>query len=99
MNTTATETKPAIKSGDRILIAKGCAARGVDKGTTARVDDVRELGADYSHSVRVSFTMLNGFKSGKSFVFFARHINRLSDVIVSLNDGDPGHTIQIRRKA
>jgi len=87
-----------ICEGDRIAILKGCKTHEIAKGTTAIVQSITPLGADYSHSVRVSFRMLNGFKAGRVFVFFARHINRLSDAQTNLNDGNPFNKITIRRK-
>ena len=91
-------TNTALTTGDRVIIEKGCAARGVAKGTTAQIINVIELGADYTHSVAVRFQMLNGMKSGKVFTFYARHINRLADGFVNLNDGNPLHKIVIRRR-
>lgn len=84
--------------GSKIQIEKGCRASGIDKGTTAEVLVVRELGADYSHSVAVTFRMLNGYKSGKSFTRYARHVNRLSDTFINMNDGNPLHKITVRVK-
>ena len=88
---------PALTINARVRIEKGCKAREIDKGTTAQVTKIEPMGADYGHSVRVVLTMLNGFKSGKSFAFYARHMNRLSDTFVRMNDGNPSHTIEIRR--
>lgn len=92
----ATTMAPLTING-RIKIEKGCKARGIDKGCSAMVTAITELGPDYGHSVRVTFTMLNGFKSGKSVSFCARHMNRLSDAVIRLNDGNPSHVIEIRR--
>ncbi len=85
----------ALTVGSTIRVEKGCKARDITKGTTAKIWAVRELGPDYSHSVAVTFTMLNGFKAGKSMTFYARHANRLSDAIVNLNDGNPLHKIMV----
>lgn len=97
MTTTNTSTIQALAVGTRVRIEKGCKARSLDKGTTAQVTAIEPMGADYGHCVRVQFTMLNGFKAGKSFSFYARHVNRLSDPIIRMNDGNPSHTIEIRR--
>jgi hypothetical protein len=100
MNTTPTAaTIEALAVGTRVQLVKGCKARGLDKGITARVQSVTELGADYGHSVKVVLQPLNGFQTTRTFGFYARHINRLSDVIVRLNDGNPSHTIEVRRVA
>lgn len=86
-----------LNVNDRIRIEKGCKIRGIDKGTSAQVTAVTPLGAEYSHSVRVALVMLNGFNSGKTFLFYARHMNRLNDPIVRMNDGDPLHFIEVRK--
>jgi hypothetical protein len=90
-------TTPALTAGTRVKIDKGCKARGIDKGTTALVTAITPMGADYSHCVRVTFTMINGFKAGKAFSFYVRHMNRLSDTFIRMNDGNPSHAIEIRR--
>jgi hypothetical protein len=95
--TTTTNTTPALTINARVKIEKGCKARGIDKGCTAQVTSITPMGADYGHCVRVSFTVLNGFGAGKSYAFYARHINRLSDPVIRLNDGNPHHVIEIRR--
>lgn len=83
-----------ITSGVRVKILKGCKARELHKGTTWLVTAVEPLGADYSHSVRVSLQRLNGFGPDR-VALFARHSNRLADPIVSLNDGRPQNRIQV----
>lgn len=95
----ALATNNPIAVGSIVRIEKGCKARGVDKGTSARIDAIESLGADYSYSVRVVLKFVNGFKAGKTVTFFARHINRLSDTIINLNDGNPSNTIQLLRKS
>lgn len=93
-----TNTEPSpLAINTRVKIEKGCKARGIDKGCTAQVRAIEPMGAEHTHCVRVTLLMLNGFKSGKSFSFYARHINRLSDVFVRMNDGNPSHTIEIKR--
>ncbi len=82
----------AIKAGTNVVIVKGCSARMTMKGQTYMVREVTELGADYSHMVRV---VLVGHS--RTISWTARHINRLSDDVVSLNDGNPCNKIQIRR--
>lgn len=100
MNTTSpTAAIEALTVGARVQLVKGCKARGLDKGVSARVQSVTELGADYGHEVKVVLQPLNGFQAAKNFAFYARHINRLSDAIVRLNDGNPSHVIEVRRVA
>lgn len=94
---TTTTSTPALTIGTRIKFEKGCKARGIDKGCSAKVTAIEPMGPDYGHCVRVTFTMLNGFKGGKVFSFYARHMNRLSDVFVRMNDGNPSHTIEVKR--
>lgn len=62
---TTPETTP-LTVGSVVRVEKGCRALGIDKGTSATITEIRELGADYSHSVRVVLTFRNGFQSGKS---------------------------------
>ncbi len=94
MNTT---TLPALVTGTRVRIEKGCKAREVNKGVTAVVKTVEALGAEYSHQVRVSLQLLNGFGAGRVLSFYARHPNRLADAVVGMNDGNPLHRIEVRR--
>ena len=72
-----------------VRVTKGCKARDIPKGTVARVTVV-ELGPKYSHQVQVTLRY-----STRVLSFYARHINRLNDPVVNLNDGDPTHTLQI----
>lgn len=95
--TTTENTAPALVVGTKVVIAKGCNARGVTKGATAVVKAVEPLGADYGHSVKVTLWFQNSSLSGKTLAFYARHANRLSDAIVGMNDGRPEHRIEVRR--
>lgn len=92
------ETNSALKVGDKAQVIKGCKARELDKGITCKIIGIAELGADYSHAVKVTFMPLNGFLAGSPFSMCARHVNRLADHAVNLNDGNPSDTIQIRRR-
>lgn len=85
-----------ISVGSKVKIEKGCKARDVSKGASAKVMSVEKMGADYSHAVKVTLFFLNTFLSGKTLTFYARHENRLADPVVNLNDGNPLHTIQVR---
>lgn len=81
-----------IKIGSQVKIVKGCRARNITKGQTAYVSSVQDMGAEYSHMVKVTLQL-----SGRTVSFWARHINRLSDPIVNLNDGNPLNKIQIKK--
>lgn len=91
MNTTITPSAP-LTTGTRVVIAKGCAARGVVKGSRATVV-VTPLGKEYGYSVKVTLT----FDGGRVLSFFARHPNRLSDPVIRMNDGNPFHIIEVCR--
>jgi len=95
--TNTVATTPALIVGTRVVLTKGCKARGLDKGITAQIIEVRAMGAEYGHCVKVAIKPLNGFKTASTFAFFARHVNRLTDAIVRMNDGNPSHTIEVRR--
>lgn len=95
--TTQQETTQTITAGTRLLVTKGCAARGITKGVTVRILAVEALGAEYGYSVKVRFQPVNGFKTSQTFAFYARHMNRLADPSVRMNDGRPEHTIEVRR--
>lgn len=90
------DERRSLAVGDRVRVVKGCKPCGLDKGVTAAVKSIQPLGADYGHSVKVVLEPLNGFKAGKSLGFYARHLNRLSDPIVRMNDGNPSHTIEVQ---
>ena len=82
-----------INTGDAIIVEKGCRDRGVSKGQRARVHLLTPLGKDYGHQVRVMLS----FDDGRKISFYARHVNRLGDPVVYLNDGNPLHRIGIRK--
>ena len=90
-------TNSAITTGSRVKLSKGCKARGWTKGALAVVKSVEPLGAEHSHMVRVAIQFLNTFSAGKTVCVYARHVNRLSDAEVSLNDGSPENQIRIVR--
>lgn len=94
----STSTLPAITTNDRLTIVKGCKARGMDKGVTVQVTKIEPMGADYSHFVKVVMVPVNGFKAGTAIVFYARHVNRLADAVIRMNDGNPSHVIEVRRR-
>jgi hypothetical protein len=85
-------TTPAQSFVGRTLqILKGNPSYGVAKHEKGKITEVKELGADYGHSVQVTFTV-----RGRVFVFYARHLNRLSDDEFNMNKGDPCRTIRAR---
>ena len=86
-----------LNINDRVRVVKGCNARGVQKGVTMVVRNIKPLGADYSHSVHVSLEHINGPKHNTLQAWYARHINRLNDETINLNDGNPLHAIKIRK--
>lgn len=86
-----------IIPGTRLKIIKGCRARDLHKGITIQIESVQEMGAEYSHSVKVTFRPVDGYHAGALFVFWARHRNRLLDGIIRLNDGNPLNVIEIQR--
>ena len=89
-----TTTSIPLATGDCVVIVKGCKAREVGKGMSAFVT-VTPLGPEYSYFVRVTLRFFG--KLGKTLVFYARHVNRLSDPVIRMNDGDPLHVIEVRR--
>jgi len=94
---TTSTTSPTIIPGCIVYVRKGCKAFGITKGTTLEVTEVRPLGADYSHQVRVSFKVRvgRGFYGQYTFSLNARHINRLSDPFTRFHNGDPTENIEI----
>lgn len=73
-------------------MVKGCRERKISKGDRARVSEVLPLGAEYSHFVLVGLEM-----GSRRVSFYARHVNRLSDATVRLNDGNALHVIEVVR--
>lgn len=83
-----------ITTGTNVKILKGCNARNVAKGTTWHVREVQVMGAEHSHQARVVLT-----RGPRVLTFWARHINRLSDPTVRMNDGSPSYTIEVKALA
>ena len=74
----------------RLKVTAGSNALNLSKGTVLDVIEVKELGADYSHMVRLVL------KTGtRQLSLYARHINRLSDRSFNLNNGDPTKKIEV----
>ena len=77
-----------ITVGTKIRVVKGALKGGrIDKGSQGVVRLVQELGAEYSHAVRVDVEFQGGFLHGKVISFCARHKNRLADDVVRLRGG------------
>ena len=96
---TAPSTTPVLTTGTLVTIVKGFQARDITKGSTAVVT-VIPLGKEYGYSVKVTLTFVSGSSmvyQGRAVSFYARHPNRLSDPVVRMNDGNPLHTIEVRR--
>lgn len=94
INTTTTNT---ITEGCTVRVSKGCKTFGITKGTLLKVTEVRPMGAEYGHQVRVAFKVLSGsrFYNRDTFALYARHINRLSDPFTRLHNGDPTNNIEV----
>lgn len=92
-------TNTALTAGTKIVIAKGCNARQVAKGTKAVVSAVVALGAEYGHMVKVviAFPAARMGLPERNIAFYVRHTNRLADAVIGMNDGNPSHRIEVRR--
>jgi hypothetical protein len=90
---------PTLTAGSSVRILKGCLAREISRGMKAEVISVTPLGKDFSHQVRVTLRFFTSPQVGqyRQVSFFARHINRLSDDVIGMNDGNPLHRIEVRR--
>lgn len=98
MDTTTNNTNQnQLSVGNKVRVEKGCKARGITKGSTAQIKEITPLGAEYGYMVKVTINFLNSFAAGKTFAFYARHINRLSDTFINMNDGNPLHKITVRK--
>jgi hypothetical protein len=87
-----------IAIGTKVLIEKGCRPLDIVKGTTAVVTEVKELGSEYSHNVKVAIRFTNGFNAGKTRVLYAHHPNRLQDQFVRLRGLNAQQYIEVKRK-
>lgn len=88
-----------ITAGIKVVIAKGCKAREITKGTKVDVVAVVPMGADYGHCVKVVLAVpakRMGLPA-RHVAFYARHVNRLADDTIGMNDGNPLHRIEVRR--
>lgn len=81
-----------LTAGTKVTIVKGCKARDLSKGTKAVVTAITPMGAEYSHMVQIVLAM-----NGRTIALWARHLNRLSEATIAMNDGNPSHRIEIKR--
>lgn len=88
----------AITIGSKIVVSKGCKALNITAHTSATVVAIQPMGAEWGYFVKVTFQFTNGFNAGKQRTLWARHMNRLGDITINLNDGNPLHKVQIVRK-
>lgn len=87
----------ALKVGDYIVVDAGCKALNIHKHAVAVISEIKELGAEYSHTVRVKIKMARHGGQERSLV--ARHINRLSDETFNLaNPWRSDQKIKARRR-
>jgi hypothetical protein len=95
--TTTTTTQNTIIAGSTVRVSKGCKAFGITKGTLFTVVEVQPMGAEYGHTVRVTFKvkMGSGLYGRDSFSLYARHINRLSDPFTRFSSDDPTKNIEV----
>ena len=70
--------------GKKLTVIKGCNDLNIKKGAVISILAVDLLGAEYSHSVGITFKV-----SGRKCRMYARHVNRLSDTSFNLNNGNP----------
>ena len=83
-------TTNTIQTNSRVRLTKGCKPLNLTKGSYAQVLEVKEMGADYGHFVRVTLRI-----AGKTYAMWSRHKNRLSDAVVRLHNGDPHKHIEL----
>jgi len=76
----------------KVTVEKGCKALLISKGARATVTQIQELGADYSHQVKVTLR----FSDGKERVLYAQHPNRLANNLVALRGVMPSHRVDVR---
>jgi len=84
-----------ITVGAKVKISRGCKALDIAKNASAKVTEIKELGADYCHNVAVTLEFTNGYKAGKRKTLWARHPNRLQANVLRLLDGNPTRAIEI----
>lgn len=88
----------AITVGSKVLVTKGNRDMHIPKGYRATVTEIVELGAEYSHNVRVHLTF--GRPVGYSLkhptiTLYAKHKNRLADEVTRLFSGSGLQNIEV----
>lgn len=87
---------PPLRDGSVVSVEKGSTKIGIAAYAILQVESVTPLGADYSHSVKVVLSRLNGTAKPRT-TLYARHVNRLSDQFVTLGDGSGVNKIVVKR--
>lgn len=82
-----------ITTGDTVTVLQGCEALSIRKGSRLTIGEVTKLGPDYGHSVKVVLVSRDGSRRA----LYARHINRLGDSELNLNNGDPTKKVRIAK--
>jgi hypothetical protein len=80
-----------ITVGSKVQVTKGNRNFGISKGARATVTEITPTGAEFSHCCHIALRFWSNTQ-----VFWARHVNRLSDATCNLNKGDPTQKITIR---
>lgn len=81
-----------------IVLTKGCQALELQKGQRGRVIEITELGADYSHQVRVVIEIMSPRLTARvRWSLYATHKNRLGDEEPALLGNVSGQRIRVRR--
>ena len=87
-----------LSANTYVVLTKGCQALGLHKGQRARVIEVTELGADYSHQVKVVIEITSPRRTARvRWSLYATHRNRLADDEVALLGNVSGQRILLRR--
>ncbi|WNM70167.1 hypothetical protein [Myxococcus phage Mx1] len=79
-----------IVTGSRIKVVKGSTYHKLKKGSTGTVEEVKPMGAEYSHMVRLCINF-----EGRRLILWARFESRLKETQVRLHGGDPTRNIVI----
>lgn len=87
------ETSTPLAAGLAVVVVKGCKIRDIRKGMRGIIVSVTpgERG-----SARVTITFGCGHYA-RTISLYVQHTNRLADLIVGMNDGNPLNRIQVRR--
>jgi hypothetical protein len=75
----------------KVKVLKGCRELEISKGSIADIVSIVELGAEYSHTVKLVLQF-----PGRKFVLYARHINRVREETFNLNNGNPLKKIVVK---